>query len=168
MRCLTTFDAIALTGWRLRYLGMADCTPRILRIWSRNPRSHRMSTEPCTTLLTPTTLLKSTSSCCPTKRLGSSSSREKPSDISSRPMPLLIFCYFTPRHGCEQARFYVNKPRLVRFQDGFVELRSASTSPSAVLFRPLLLVVKPDKAARQKLPNPDKPRPSGPARQDTG
>ena len=41
-------------------------------------------------------------------------------------------------------------------------------SPSAGLFRSLLRLVKPDKAARQTLPNPGKPHPSGPARQDTG
>ena len=47
--------------------------------------SSKMSTEP------PTTLLKSTSSCSLTKRLGSCSSRDKPSDISSRPIPQLTF-----------------------------------------------------------------------------
>jgi hypothetical protein len=36
------------------------------------------------------------------------------------------------------------------------------------LFRSLLPVVKPDKAARQTLPTPGKPLRSGPARQDTG
>src|SRR5664280_1776408 len=46
--------------------------------------------------------------------------------------------------------------------------RQAGPSPSAGLFRSLLPVVKPDKAARQTLPNLGKPHPSGPARQDTG
>src|SRR5664279_4245732 len=41
-------------------------------------------------------------------------------------------------------------------------------SPSGGLFRSLLPVVKPDKAARQTLPSLGKPHPSGPARQDTG
>ena len=58
--------------------------------------------------------------------------------------------------------------KLHPLQDAFADLRLALTSPSAGLFRPSLPVVKPDKAARQKLPNPGKPHPSGPARQDKG
>ncbi len=52
--------------------------------------------------------------------------------------------------------------------DAITELSLASTNPTAGLFRPSLPVVKHDKAARQTLPTPGKPHPSGPTRQDTG